>query len=264
MSNNYRCYCVMQEKYRRLVVVPTPLRPEERERKDLSGFPHFSPSTSVAVRSGGCNRTHAETAATRDRFSKESGQLSPATGQKNNKKKKGNDEKMGNTNSSPRYRSRSPDPSSLDQTWNNSYPKAERERSNRSQWQQQQQNQPKQKHSAGGYPASSASGSGVMVNGHLNSAHYDQFEQECIQHHQQQSKLSDQQPLRFARCVKVCKQFFFSSRNLGPLPYRRIVNSGLSIPMLRVINGAFFCYFSEGSKRDLAVARLGSSCRHLS
>jgi hypothetical protein len=119
---------------------------------------------------------------------------------------------MGNTNSSPRYRSRSPDPSSLDQTWNNSYPKVERERSNRSQWQQQQThghqqqqgNQPKQKHSAGGYPAAlSTSGSGVMVNGHLNSVHYDQFEQECIQHQQQQqSKLSDQQPLRFARCVR--------------------------------------------------------------
>jgi hypothetical protein len=124
---------------------------------------------------------------------------------------------MGNTNSSPRYRSRSPDPSSLDQTWNNSYPKVERERSNRSQWQQQshqqQQIQPKQKHLAGGYPAAtSTSGSGVMVNGHLNSAHYDQFEQECIQHHQQQqqqqSKLSDQQPLRFARCVKNGKLFF--------------------------------------------------------
>lgn len=127
---------------------------------------------------------------------------------------------MGNTNSSPRYRSRSPDPSSLDQTWNNSYPKVERERSNRSQWHQhqqqqqltpQQQNQPKQKHSAGGgYPAAlSTSGSGVMVNGgHLNSAHYDQFEQECIQH-QQHSKLSDQQPLRFARCVEKILQIHF-------------------------------------------------------
>lgn len=189
---------------------------------------------------------------------------------------------MGNTNSSPRYRSRSPDPSSLDQTWNNSYPKAERERSNRSQWQQQQQqaqhhqqqqhqpNQAKQKHSSGGYPASSASGSGVMVNGHLNSAHYDQFEQECIQHQQQQqqqnhhqSKLSDQQPLRFARCVKVCKTIAQTTRNLGhdsfPLPYPDVVNSGLSIAMLRVVNGVpfFFSYL----KRRVEAGSCGCTAR---
>ncbi|KAI9560183.1 hypothetical protein GHT06_014197 [Daphnia sinensis] len=104
---------------------------------------------------------------------------------------------MGNTNSSPRYRSRSPDPSSLEQTWNNSYPKVERERS-RSAWQQHAH---PSKHLSG-YP-SAVSGANVMVNGHLNAnAHYDQFEQECIQHHQQQQqqpKMADQQPLRFAR-----------------------------------------------------------------
>ncbi|XP_057366277.1 LOW QUALITY PROTEIN: uncharacterized protein LOC130687143 [Daphnia carinata] len=100
---------------------------------------------------------------------------------------------MGNTNSSPRYRSRSPDPA-LDHTWSNSYPKVERER-NRSAWQQHAQQPNPSKHLSG-YPSS---GANVMVNGHLN-AHYGQFEQECIQHQQQQqSKLSDQQPLRFAR-----------------------------------------------------------------
>lgn len=88
---------------------------------------------------------------------------------------------MGNTNSSPRYRSRSPDPA-LDHTWSNSYPKTERA-GNRA-WPQPP------------YPAVSTN----MVNGH-HSAPYDHFEKECIQH--QQSKLSDQQPLRFARSVSL-------------------------------------------------------------
>lgn len=108
--------------------------------------------------------------------------------------------KMGNTNSSPRYRSRSPDPSSLEQTWNNSYPKVERERNRSARQQHAQQNQSKH---LTGYP-SAVSGGNVMVNGHLNAnAHYDQFEQECIQQQQQQQqpKMPDQQPLRFARCV---------------------------------------------------------------
>lgn len=105
---------------------------------------------------------------------------------------------MGNTNSSPRYRSRSPDPSSLEQTWNNSYPKVERERNRSARQQHAQQNQSKH---LTGYP-SAVSGGNVMVNGHLNAnAHYDQFEQECIQQQQQQQqpKMPDQQPLRFAR-----------------------------------------------------------------
>ena len=102
---------------------------------------------------------------------------------------------MGNTNSSPRYRSRSPDPA-LDHTWSNSYPKAERAGNNRV-WQQQQQQL--QQHN----PYQPAS-SGAMVNGH-HSTPYDQFEQECIQHQQQQqqTKMSDQQPLRFARWVNI-------------------------------------------------------------
>ena len=95
---------------------------------------------------------------------------------------------MGNANSSPRYRSRSPDPA-LNQAWSNSYPKAERIGNNRAWPQTPQQHLP--------YAPATA---GAMVNGHHHpSDPFDQFEQECIQH-QQQAKLSEmQQPLRFAR-----------------------------------------------------------------
>ena len=67
-DNNYRCFCCLAGKYHRLRRCTT-LRPEERERKDfewfLSFLSPFIPST-TSLSSDGCNRTHAETAATRN------------------------------------------------------------------------------------------------------------------------------------------------------------------------------------------------------